>query len=223
MIYLCTGFIPYTYGKKEIKANADGDTPQNIDADSFKCIHQSTARFAMGNKSSKDHALTCTAYVNGVSSSVPIILSSRVHHIEWDIVLATPSHLKRYKLYDNDPNLNSRRYMDGFSIVMGCTSKEGRKARSEEFDNAMEMEEEEEKNADEDSEEEDDFECDWGDGIGGGLKKKTLQMSLGRSWILGAIQEYYMIKMFYRLRGYNYVKCGGFAGPSALLLLRPTL
>ena len=128
----------------------------------------------MGNKSSKDHALTCTAYVNGVSSSVPIILSSRVHHIEWDIVLATPSHLKRYKLYDNDPNLNSRRYMDGFSIVMGCTSKEGRKARSEEFDNAMEMEEEEEKNADEDSEEEDDFECDWGDGRGGGAEEEDI-------------------------------------------------
>jgi hypothetical protein len=71
------------------------------------------------NKTAKarDHHLSCTAYVNGISSSVPLLMDSRKKKVlEWDLVAADPSKSAKYhdeKLEDDE------QFMMSFSQLIG--------------------------------------------------------------------------------------------------------
>lgn len=128
-----SGFIPFTFGKNNKDDKRRGAAKQQnkefIPADSFKTVHQKTALHNLGKKSGEpSRAITCLAYANGISSSVALLLSSREHKIEWDLILADPSTSERYSQYREIKNLpesrprvieKGKRFMDGFALLEG--------------------------------------------------------------------------------------------------------
>ena len=102
------------------------DTPMVISSKSQHTAYSATVcyKFDMigttkNNKTAKarDHHLSCTAYVNGISSSVPLLMDSRKKKVlEWDLVAADPSKSAKYhdeKLEDDE------QFMMAFSKLIG--------------------------------------------------------------------------------------------------------
>ena len=79
------GFAPFTFGKDNKtgnQQNAGGaDKPQFVPTDGFKPVYQKTATHNLGKRGKREHALTCSAYTNAISSSVAMFISSREHAV----------------------------------------------------------------------------------------------------------------------------------------------
>ena len=108
-------------GKNNSSESDEG--PQNIPVDSFKTEHQKTAHHSLDSKvgrglANNTSALTCMASASGISisSSVAMILSPRSNNIEWDVVLANASALKKYQEYGQRKKSRAKKIqsMDGF-------------------------------------------------------------------------------------------------------------
>ena len=63
-------FNSFTFGKDNVKDSGSAERPMNVSPDSFRTIHQKTARHNLGRRGTKERALTAMAYCNGISSSV---------------------------------------------------------------------------------------------------------------------------------------------------------
>ena len=107
------------------------DKPKLVSGKGIKTVYSANAayKFDTGNaeggaKKSKtrktaggrEQHLSCTAYVNGISSTVPLLMDSRKKKVlEWDLVSADPS---RSAKYHDDDLAEDKRYMMAFEKLI---------------------------------------------------------------------------------------------------------
>jgi hypothetical protein len=122
--------------QEKMSSRRDKDKPIQISAKSFHTAYSATVAYRSTTASSstrkkkakksntssgpRDQFLSCTAFANGVSSSVPLLMSSRKQRVlEWDLVGADPTKSAKYNESLGDEDSANDLFMMAFKLLYG--------------------------------------------------------------------------------------------------------
>lgn len=109
-------WFPFTFGVKPPTNAPSSSDPEFIDVAGAPCVFQKRVKHNLGKRSNKDHNLTATAFRNGHSSSVAMLLSSDCEdESAIDLVIDTAKNDKNYF----SKKSKKERFMMGFDFLVG--------------------------------------------------------------------------------------------------------